>query len=290
MTLAIDAALVRRLLAGQFPGWAGLPVAAVASAGTDNALFRVGEAMCARLPRVDWAPPQVEKEQRWLPRLAPHLPLAIPTPLAQGGPAAGYPWPWSVYDWLPGAPPEPAWLAGSVDAAEALAGFLAALQRIDAVGGPRPGAHNFGRGVRLAHRDGATRAALAELAGEIDVAAGLAAWDAALAAPPWRGPGRWLHGDLHPGNLLAANGRLTAVIDFGGLAVGDPACDGLAAWTCFAGEARRAFQAGLDLDDAGWTRARAWTVSVGATALASYRATNRPLASAARRWLLAALT
>jgi aminoglycoside phosphotransferase (APT) family kinase protein len=285
MTLpTLDPAFVRRLVSGQLPHWAELPIDAVASAGTDNALFRLGEAMCLRLPRQDWAVGQVAKEQRWLPVLAPHLPIAIPTPLAHGAPAEGYPWDWSVYDWLPGEAPSPA-ACLDAQAARDLAGFLTALQRIDATDGPRPGAHNFGRGVRLARRDEATRTAIAKVAGEIDADAAIAIWDAALAAPLWSAAPVWIHGDLHPGNLLTAGGRISAVIDFGGLGVGDPACDLMTGWMCFDGEALAVFLANMAPDPATLARGRGWTVSNAAIALASYRDTNPALAAAARRWL-----
>lgn len=288
MTLpTLDAAFVRRLVAGQFPRWADLPLAPVASAGADNALFRLGEAMCVRLPRQDWAVGQVAKEQRWLPVLAPRLPIAVPAPLAHGAPADGYPWDWSVYDWLPGAAPGPA-ACLDARAARDLAGFLHALQRIDAAGGPGPGAHNFGRGIRLAKRDTATRAAIAAIADGIDAAAALAIWDAALAAPLWAAPPVWIHGDLHPGNLLLADGRITAVIDFGGLGVGDPACDLMAGWMGFEGEALAVFLAEMAPDPATLARGRGWTVSNAAVALASYRETNPALAAAARRWIAVA--
>jgi aminoglycoside phosphotransferase (APT) family kinase protein len=283
----IDADLVRRLVAGQFPHWADLPIAPVASAGTDNALFRLGDAMCVRLPRQDWAVGQVAKEQRWLPVLAPHLPIAIPTPLGQGAPALGYPWDWSVYDWLPGAAPGPsACLDGP--AARDLAGFLKALQRIDAAGGPGPGAHNFGRGIRLAKRDGPTPAAILAVADEIDAGAALAIWDAALTAPLWAEPPVWIHGDLHPGNLLTDAGRIAAVIDFGGVGVGDPACDLMAGWMGFEGQALATFLAEMAPDPATLARGRGWTVSNAVIALASYRETNRTLAAAARRWIAVA--
>jgi aminoglycoside phosphotransferase (APT) family kinase protein len=225
-----DVSLVGRLLAAQFPQWAGLPIEPVPSAGTDNAIYRLGEDMAVRLPRIAWAIGQVEKEQRWLSRLAPHLPLAIPVPLAKGTPGEGYPWHWSVYRWLKGETATIERIADPRQAATELAQFVAALQRIDPTGGPPPGPHNSFRGVPLAMRDTRTRAAIATLHGTLDTDAVTAAWDAALQAPAWDGPPVWIHGDLQSGNLLAVQGRLNAVIDFGCLGVGDPACDVMAAW------------------------------------------------------------
>jgi aminoglycoside phosphotransferase (APT) family kinase protein len=283
-----EVAQVRRLLAGQFPQWAGLPLEPVASAGTDNALYRLGGDMVVRLPRIDWAIGQAEKEGRWLPVLAPRLPLAIPVPLAKGRPGEGYPSDWSVYPWLPGENATLEKLADPIDAARELARFVAALQRIDPTGGPVPGTHNSGRGVPLAMRDQATCEAIAAtvaIAGvrdRFDAAALTTAWDAALAAPAWTGPPVWLHGDLQSGNLLAVNGRLSAVIDFGCLGVGDPACDLAVAWNLFSREAREAFRAELALDDATWARGRGWALSVGLIALPYYWQTNPVLAGISR--------
>lgn len=282
--VATDAALVEQLIAEQCPQWAGLPVVPVPSAGTDNALYHLGNALVVRLPRIAGAVAQVTKEQRWLPQLAPHLPLAIPTPLAQGEPGAGYPFPWSVYRWLPGENATLDRLADPVQAAADLAGFSAALQGIDATGGPLPGSHNFGRGVPLAERDAATRACSAELdqLGMVDAEAATAAWDDALQAPAWDGPPVWLHGDLQSGNLLAQDGRLNAVIDWGALGVGDPACDLQPAWNLFTGEARQVFRETLGIDDATWARGKGWALSIGLIALPYYHQTNPTLAGIAR--------
>ncbi len=283
-----DVALVRRLLAAQFPQWAELPVAPVASAGTDNALYRLGESMVVRLPRIAWAFGQVAKEQRWLPYLAPRLPLAIPVPLAMGAPGAGYPWHWSVYRWLPGENADVAPIADMRRAATDLARFIVALQRIDATGGPPPGEHNSGRGVPLGTRDAYTRAAIAELdtrrdVEPLDLDAVTAAWEADSRAPAWSRPPVWLHGDIQAVNLLVEQGRLTAVIDFGCLGVGDPACDLIAAWSFFDAETREVFRAALGVDDAAWARGRGWALSVGLVALPYYRVTNPVLAGISRR-------
>ncbi|HEU5423143.1 MAG TPA: aminoglycoside phosphotransferase family protein [Nitrolancea sp.] len=272
--LDIDAALVRRLLAAQFPQWAELPLAPVPSAGTDNALYRLGAELAVRLPRIQEATAQVEKEQRWLARLAPQLPLAIPVPLALGAPSAGYPWPWSVYRWLDGENATRERLADPAQAATELAGFLAALRRIDPGGGPSPGAHNSFRGAPLARRDASVREAIVALRGMLDAEAVTAVWEAALQAPEWGDPPVWIHGDLLPGNLLVVAGRLSAVIDFGCLGVGDPACDLMSAWALFSGESREAFRAQLAVDDASWARGRGWALSWALIFIPYYLETN----------------
>ncbi len=281
--------LVAQLLAAQFPQWAGLPIQPVPSAGTDNALYRLGHDMVVRLPRIPGAVGQVDKEHRWLPRLAPHLPLSVPIPLARGEPGAGYPWPWAVYRWLEGESAILTRLADPRQAAVDLARFIAALHRIDPAGGPVSGAHNAGRGAPLALRDRQTRAGMAALTDVLDVTAVTAAWETALRAPTWDGPPVWVHGDLHAGNLLAQGGRLSAVIDFGCLGVGDPACDVMAAWLFLPEEAREDFRAALRVDDASWARARGWALSFGLIALPYYRYTNPVLARTARRAIHAVL-
>jgi aminoglycoside phosphotransferase (APT) family kinase protein len=212
-----------------------------------------------------------------------NLPLAIPVPLAKGKPGEGYPWSWSVYRWLKGENATSERLTDPCQAAFDLAQFIIALQRIDARDGPPPDRHNSFRGQPLARRDRPTRAAIATLPGIFDAGAVTAVWDAALAAPPWHGPAVWLHGDLQPGNLLALQGRLSAVIDFGCLGVGDPACDVMAAWMVLAAEARDVFRATLAVDDATWARGRGWALSVGLIALPYYQTTNPTLAGIARR-------
>jgi aminoglycoside phosphotransferase (APT) family kinase protein len=281
--MQINAALERRLLAAQFPQWADLAVEPVETGGTDNALFRLGADMAVRLPRVDWAIGQVEKECRWLPKLAPLLPLAISIPLGKGKPAEGYPWSWSVCRWLEGENATLERLADPREAATALAGFIAALQRIDAVDGPLPDEHNSARGVPLAMRDGETRAAIESLRGTLNTRAAMRAWEAALEAAAWAGPPVWIHGDLHSGNLLARQGRLSAVIDFGCLGVGDPACDVMVAWTLLTAESRSAFRAALSVDDATWTRDRGWALSVALIALPYYRGINADIVARAER-------
>lgn len=282
-------ALVRRLLEAQFPEWAELPIRRVPSAGTDNALYRLGDDLAVRLPRIDWAVPMVDKECEWLPQLARQLPLATPVPLAKGAPGDGYPWHWSVCRWLDGENATLDRLTDPIQAATALAAFITALQGIDATDGPPPGPHNVYRGNPLAERDMRVRESIATLDDSFDTETLLATWEAALAAPVWDGPPIWIHGDLQSGNLLAVDGRLSAVIDFGCLGAGDPACDMMAAWTVFSAESRAAFRAALTIDDATWERGRGWAVTtVGA--IPYYTDTNPVLANIARRTLAEVIT
>ena len=222
-----DAALVRRLLAGQFPQWADLRIAPVASYGTDHDIYRLGDHLAARLPRIGWATKQAALEAKWLPKLAPHLPLALPVPLAIGHPADGYPFDWSVYKWLPGENAN-----GTINdldqAAVDLAAFVKTLHQVDTTGAhPRP---PHGRGGLLAEGDEQVRRSIAQLGDKIDGDAAIRSWEESLNASPWDSEEVWVHGDLLPGNLLVVDGRLSAVIDFGCLNVGDPACDLQPAW------------------------------------------------------------
>jgi aminoglycoside phosphotransferase (APT) family kinase protein len=209
------------------------------------------------------------------------LPLAIPTPLALGRPAEGYPWNWSVYRWLEGEAASFGSIADLSEFASSLGRFLAALQRIDGTGGPVPGPHNFHRGGALRIYDGQTRQAIAALEGKIDGDAATAVWEAALASV-WKRPPVWVHGDVSAGNLLVQAGRLSAVIDFGQLGVGDPACDLAIAWTFFDGASRQAFCDALPLDDATWARGRGWAlwkvliVTSGLVGATAYDAARSP--------------
>jgi aminoglycoside phosphotransferase (APT) family kinase protein len=255
----IDAALAGRLVAAQFPQWAGLPIRPVAHGGWDNRTFHLGERMIVRLPSAGRYAAQVEKEHRWLPVLARGLPLPIPVPLARGEPAEDYPWPWSVYGWLDGETASAGRIDDKIRFATDLAVFLAALQRIDAVGGPTAGPHSFWRGGPLSTYDAETRAAIVTLGDRIDAEAVTAVWEAALDTL-WMAAPVWVHGDVATGNLLVRDGQLSAVIDFGCCSVGDPACDLAIAWTFLEGEAREAFRAVLPLDPGTWARGRAWTL------------------------------
>lgn len=286
--IASDVELVRRLLAAQQPQWADLAIEAVASTGTDNALYRLGDELVARLPIRPAAVLPLEKEHRWLPVLAPQLPLAVPVPVARGEPSDEFPWPWSVYPWVDGDDA----IVGELDRAQGavdLGRFLVALRSLDATDGPAPGAHNFGRGVPLAVRDDDTRRGTATSSHLVDADAVTAAWDAALRLPEWDGPPVWVHGDVAAGNLLVSDGRLRAVIDWEGLAVGDPACDLLVAWELFDGDDRERFRAEVDVDDATWARGRGWALSTAIGALAYYETTNPFMAAQARHKLAAVL-
>jgi aminoglycoside phosphotransferase (APT) family kinase protein len=257
--VVIDDTLVRRLVDGQFPQWTGLPLRSVEASGWDNKTFHLGEQMIVRLPRAAAYAAQVEKEHHWLPLLAPSLPLQIPIPLAIGEPANGYPWKWSIYRWIDGEAAAPERIGDLSDFARSLAQFLIALQRIDPTDGPRPGPHNFYRGGSLKTYNAETRQAIALLNSKIDTRTVAAVWDRALNTSWDRSP-VWTHGDVSAGNLLVQDGRLSAVIDFGMLGVGDPACDLSIAWTLFLGESRETFRTMLSLDVDTWARARAWTL------------------------------
>ena len=276
---------MRRLIAAQFPQWADLPIKPVEFDGWDNRTFHLGEEMSVRLPSAEAYAAQVEKEHQWLPRLAPLLPLPIPAPLAMGSPADGYPWRWSVYRWLDGEIATIERIADLRQFATTLVEFLTALQHIDPTGGPPPGPHNFFRGGPLTIYNAETRQAIAALDDQIDAdmtTAATTVWEAALNAT-WPGPPVWVHGDVAAGNLLVKGGRLSAVIDFGCSAVGDPACDLTIAWTLLSGQSRDAFRAGVPVDSATWARGRGWALWKGLITLVEYMHTNSLKAQEARR-------
>ncbi|MCG8466589.1 MAG: aminoglycoside phosphotransferase family protein [Gemmatimonadetes bacterium] len=264
----IDVSLVRELVSAQFPEWAHLPIERVEPNGWDNRTFRLGSEMSVRLPSHERYAAQVEKEQAWLPRLGPLLPLAIPVPIACGRPGEGYPWSWSIYRWLPGETAT----VGRVDDLDAfaseLAGFLRALHRIDASDGPAAGLHNFFRGGSLKVWDSETREAIEASGTRIDRTAVTVVWETALETT-WEDAPVWVHGDLVPTNLLVYEDGLSAVIDFGCSGVGDPACDLAIAWLFFSGRSRAAFRERLELDASTWARARGWTLWKRLVALAN---------------------
>lgn len=272
-----DACLVRTLIAAQFPQWRDLTVEPVESAGTDNAMYRLGTDLVVRLPRLAGAAANVDAEQRWLPRLAPLLPVDVPVPLGQGSPGEGYPWDWSVCRWLDGTNPDVTQLADPGLLARDLAAFITALRRIDPADGPAAS-----RGVPLARRDRPTRAALGQLHGIIDTDAATMIWQDALRLPQPSVPAVWVHGDLSPGNVLLTDGRLSAVIDFGGVGVGDPTVDLIVAWNLLPASARTDFRQLLQVDDVTWERGRGWALSISLIQLPYYRETNPVLAASSR--------
>lgn len=256
----ITAQLVRRLLATQFPAWAGLPVVPVPVDGWDNRTYRLGDSWTVRLPTHARYVAGIAKEDRWLPVLADHLPLRVPVPVATGRPAQGFPYPWSVRRWIDGRPVTLEGVRDLPGLARDLALFLQALRSVDATDGPVAGGHSFYRGCPLGHYDAEVRAALSELGDTVDRVGVTRVWERALSSA-WSGPPVWFHGDVAVGNLLLDSaGRLGAVLDFGTCGVGDPACDLVIAWTFFSADARRVFRRSVGLDDDTWARARGWAL------------------------------
>jgi aminoglycoside phosphotransferase (APT) family kinase protein len=280
----VDDHLVRRLLAAQFPDWSGLPIQRVASTGTDNAIYRLGDAYGVRLPRIGWAVGQVTKEAEWIPRLGGHLPATLPEPLAVGEAACGYPYPWLVYRWIEGIDALSVPVADWADLVGPVAAFVIALQAVDTTGAPPAGT----RAGPLASVDSPTRAAIEHLAATIDVARARAVWEEALAADPWAGPGVWVHGDLLPGNVLLRSGSLAGIIDWSAAGVGDPACEAMLGWAMPA-PARAAYRKALRFDDATWARGRGWALQQAVFFVPYYEMTIPTAVAAARRRLEAIL-
>jgi aminoglycoside phosphotransferase (APT) family kinase protein len=255
----VDVDTVRRLIARQFPHWAALPVTPVATNGWDNQTFHLGDTLSVRLPTAAEYARAVDKEHRWLPVFAAHLPLRVPTPVAKGEPDEEYDHPWSIYEWIDGEPATTATIGDHTAFAAELAAFLVALRHVDPADGPGPGLHNWFRGGPLSTYDAQTRRALETLDGRIPTHHVTHIWETALTTA-WDEPPVWFHGDIAPGNLLLRDGRLSAVIDFGTCGVGDPACDLAIAWTLLSGPARDTFHAGLDIDPRTWARGRGWAL------------------------------
>lgn len=259
-----DVGLVRRLITAQFPQWAALSIEQVVATGTVSALYRLGDDMVVRLPRR--SAPDIDREHATLTRLGPHVPVAIPTPLAKGRPTDDYLFEWCVDRWLEGEHPSFHDPADPDRLAHDLATVVRTLQRIDTADAPP-----VSRGTTLARWDPPTRKALAELRGVVDTSAAEVAWEISLAAPGWSGAPRWVHGDLIPFNLLVKDGRLAAVLDWGGSGLGDPACDLQPAWNLLTADARRVFRSELDADDDSWARGRGWALWTGLVGLSYYR-------------------
>ena len=274
----IDAGLVGRLVAGQFPDLAGLPVREVASTGTVNAIYRLGDQLCARLPRVPRYARDLEREWRWLPELAPALTLRVPEPVALGQPTAEFPFTWVIYRWIDGQPYADQLIDDEGQAAADLARFVTELRQLappaDApAGGRRP----------LAQLDAGTRTTIAAAADVIDAPAALAAWESSLQAPVWNGQPMWIHADLLRPNLLVADGRLRAVIDFGSVGVGDPATDVIPAWAVLGPTGRAAYRNALGVDDGTWHRARGIALTQAAALIPYYAVSNPAFAALGQR-------
>ena len=274
----IDAGVVRRLVAAQFPRLAGLEIREVPSTGTVNAIYRLGDQLYARLPRLPRYVRSLEREWRWLPVLAPGLTLRVPEPVALGQPTDEYPFTWVIYRWIDGQPYADQLIDDERQAAADLARFVAELRQItpaaDApAGGRRP----------LARLDAGTRTSIAASACAIDIPAALAAWESALQAPVWDGQPVWIHADLLRPNLLAAGGRIRAVIDFGSVGVGDPATDVIPAWAVFGPAGRAAFRDALGIDNGTWHRARGIALHQAAALIPYYSVSNPAFAALGQR-------
>lgn len=255
----ITAALVRDLVSTQFPEWGNLPVHPVARQGWDNRTFRVGDELAARLPSAEGYVAAIDKEARCLPLLARHLAMPIPVAVASGRPTSGYPYPWSIRRWLPGCTIEDAAHLDRTGLARELGDFLAALRGVPTSQGPVAGRHSSFRGCHPSVYSNEVAEALSRLGDKVNGEACQAIWATAVTSA-WASPPTWFHGDVAVGNLLATDGRLSGVIDFGTCGVGDPACDLVMAWTYFVGTERQVFRDAAGLSDDAWHRARGWAL------------------------------
>lgn len=257
----VSVSLIKNLIFEQFSQWKNLPIKEVEVQGWDNRTFRLGSEMLIRMPSAECYAVKVEKEQKWLPILAKHLSIKIPEPIAMGKPSKDYPWNWSIYKWIEGKS------ANTLNVnekdleniAKQVAQFLNELHKIDTAGAPSPGKHNFYRGGDLSVYDKETRSAIEKLKTFISAENVLKVWEKALGSA-WNKNPIWIHGDLSAGNILIQNNRLVGIIDFGGTAVGDPACDLVIAWTFLKNKSRKIFKANVNLDNDTWTRARGWAL------------------------------
>ncbi|MBE7104008.1 aminoglycoside phosphotransferase family protein [Bacillus cereus] len=253
----INTDLVKRLIGEQFPIWAHLETKPVKCSGHDNRTFHLGEQMSVRLPSDAAYAPQVEKENKWLPILSKELSLPISAPIAKGNPSEEYPWPWSINKWIEGETVTKQNVRDLNEFAMDLGSFLTELQSIDASNGPIAGAHNFYRGGLISVYDEEAREAIENNKDVFDETLLKHLWNLALRST-WACKPVWVHGDIAPGNLLVKDGKLSAVIDFGILGVGDPACDAAMAWTFFDKNSRNVFKEVLRMGEETWNRARGW--------------------------------
>ena len=286
--VTVDNRLVQTLLTEQHPDLANLPLTQVGE-GWDNVLFRLGEDLAVRLPRRAASAPMIEHEQRWLPELARRLPLPVPTPVRRGRPGAGFPWSWSVVRWLPGVTAV-AELRNPQTVAASLGRFLRALHQPAPEDAPR----SPFRSIPLDARTSRLHEHLDQLRDVINRERVLALWDRLVVTPRWPGPPMWIHGDLHPANLLLVDDQLAAVIDFGDITCGDPATDLSVMWMLLPPEHRETLftAAGRHrsnpADEEIWRRARGWALSIGVAVVALGREGN-PLTELGIRAIAAAL-
>jgi len=276
----INSKIVKQLLTHQFPEFSHLKLELVYPEGTDNKLYKLGNDKVIRMPRMERSAINIIKESQWLPQLAPLLPIAIPKLLAQGRPSTNYPFPWLICQWLEGVNPDKENVLNYDQAAVDLGNFIVALQKINVSNAPA-----CSRGQPLSTRDQETRDSIVLLNDIFDSTLLTEIWESFLAAPEWQGNPVWIHGDLHPGNLLAQNGQITAIVDFGSVGIGDPACDLMAAWTLLTFETRKKFRAIMQVDNATWRRGCGWALHFGIVAYPYYKDSNPVLAAIAKRTL-----
>ncbi|HSU80259.1 MAG TPA: aminoglycoside phosphotransferase family protein [Candidatus Angelobacter sp.] len=276
--IKINVDLVAKLIIDQFPEWSDLEISPVKVSGNDNRTFHLGDHMSVRLPSEAAYVAQVEKEQKWLPLLAPHLTLPIPQPLKKGLPSDDYPWPWSINKWLEGETVSHTNVHNLNQFARDLGAFLRELQAIDSSNGPLAGAHNFYRGGSLTVYDNESREAINKNKDTFNKSLLKEIWELALSSK-WESTPVWVHGDIAPGNLLVNDSKLCAVIDFGILGVGDPACDAVMAWTFFDEESRKVFKNVLNMDEETWCRARGWALWKALITYDEFKMSNTALAT-----------
>lgn len=280
----IDIALVRRLLTEQFPRLAERSITIVRSTGTVNAIYRLGDELCIRLPRLGRWAESLDVEWTWLPKLAPHISLDIPRPLARGKPTNWYPYPWAIYHWIDGVPYEDHLISDERQVTYDLVNFILELRSVGMLGAPRGGRRP------LIELDAVTRSAIGSSRGVIDTEAVSAAWALSLESPPWDGKPVWIHGDLLKSNLLVRGGRLCGVIDFGSVGIGDPAADIVPAWSVFDKAGRETFREALEVDDDTWSRARGYALHQALLIIPYYAETNPEFVTMAKRTAARVLT